>query len=90
MLLLQYFYKEIIIATILTIILFRFFYLNVKKKDKISVDVKQEKDIIKSVETISKEKLLGIVLIIGSIIILGIVMYYLIPFLLDYILPKDN
>lgn len=90
MLLLKYFYKEIIVVIILIVILIRLFYSNTKKKNKLNTDEHNKKHSIKTIETLQKEKLLGVLLIVASLIVLGIVMYYLIPFLLDYVLPKDN
>lgn len=89
--LLEYFYKELIILGILAFLLIRYLSKKSKKKSLVIDEKEEEVEYVAEIgQDISKEKLVGILLIVGSIIILVIAMYYLMPMLLDYILPKDN
>ena len=88
--LLEYFYKELIVLCIVIFFLFR--YLNKQSKRKnLVIDEKENVEYVAEFgQDISREILVGIFLIVAAIIVLVTAMYYLMPMLLDYILPKDN
>ena len=89
--LLEYFYKELIVLCILIFFLFRYLSKQSKKKSLIIDEKEDDVEYVSEIgEDISREKLVGIFLIVGAIIVLVLAMYYLMPMLLDYILPKDN
>lgn len=88
---LEYIYKELIILGTIIFLLIRYLNKQSKKKNLV-IDEKEEevKYFAEIGQDISKEKLIGILLIICAIIILAIAMYYFVPMLLDSFLPKNN
>ncbi len=90
-LLLEYFYKEIITIVVLAFLLIRYLSKQSKKKNLVIDEKQDDVEYVAEIgQDISKEKLIGTLLIIVAIVVLVIAMYYLVPMLLDYILPKDN
>jgi hypothetical protein len=88
--LLKYFYKELIVLAIILFFFLRFLNKQSKKKKVVIEDTVEEQSFAENRNDIPREKLIGILLIGVSVIILVLVMYYLMPVLLDNILPKDN
>jgi len=89
--LLEYFYKELIVLCIVIFFLIRYLSKQSKKKSLVIDEKEEEVEYVAEIgQDISKEKLVGIFLIVAALIVLVLAMYYLMPMLLDYILPKDN
>jgi pilus assembly protein TadC len=89
--LLESFYREIIIIVVLVFLVFRYLSKQSKKKSLVIDEKEAEVGYVAKIgQDISKEKLISILLLVGSIIILALTMYYFVPMFLDSVLPKDN
>jgi Ca2+/Na+ antiporter len=87
---LKYFYKELLILLVLGYILYRYLSRKSKPEKHTVEEITEEKYTAEIDDDIPKEKIIGIIIAVIAIIILVVAMYYLVPMLLDSILPKDN